>query len=659
MNYFIFGSGSGPPKPENSTCFIMKPVLINECNGAYFDSPAQYQAAFGIMQRVRDLTSLDNVNISTAFVNLRETYDVVTTGALPPSERHTLPSGNTVWHATSRQQTVEEFSAKVSEAQAQLANIAAAAHTASVSFWGQYAPPQKAPRQDAALSVALGRRSLEYYAGSGERGYDAGDTLARIGYPQSGMPEDLHREMDERYKAAGKPQFIDIAGLLPRGNTRGLSSMQLLTGTYLVRVKCYGAVGTKHANANITHIVKPVVRPAPIPAVLTASPQSGNPPLAVSFYVTGGNASSDSIDFGDGTSGSNWDTGFEYLSDLHIAHTYASTGIYAAKLLRNGLPTTKSVTITINSTPVPTAAINPNSLFATPNTSTTIYGTASNVNKGLNIIIVNRSVSGIAVSSNGTWTMTYPAGFSEGLYTVIIRGAETRVTLASSPLRVSASIPAVALPPISTHPASDITTSTSAIPTATIDQSSLNSISNTPTVTGTATGFNTAYIYISGISNSNFFRSGSVPVRNNIWSVTFSPLPNGVYNVRIAPPSTIPLANGILTVNTGSTIWDVTLKVNGVKNNVNINRGDQVEVKLSNGVLNSQIYLTLKNSNNGDMLLDKAFFGNTGGDGSFSTIIPPSSTIQWLRGTYAVYLTVHDAASNADLNSNTVVYTMT
>src|SRR3989344_243229 len=65
----------------------------------------------------------------------------------------------------------------------------------------------------------------------------------------------------------------------------------------------------------------------------TASPTSGTAPLNVVFTGRGSEVNYSYIDFGDGTSGSNWQLWMDGGGAYFISHTYKSPGTYTAKLL--------------------------------------------------------------------------------------------------------------------------------------------------------------------------------------------------------------------------------------------------------------------------------------------------------------------------------------
>ncbi len=118
-----------------------------------------------------------------------------------------------------------------------------------------------------------------------------------------------------------------------------------IAGTYTATVTVDdGNGGTSTASVNIT-VTAGSVNSAPV-AALTATPQGGDAPLEVSFDASGstdadGDTLSYSIDYGDGTSG----------TDAVSTHTYAAAGTYTVTVTvddGNGGTSTASVDVTVD-----------------------------------------------------------------------------------------------------------------------------------------------------------------------------------------------------------------------------------------------------------------------------------------------------------------------
>ena len=166
-----------------------------------------------------------------------------------------------------------------------------------------------------------------------------------------------------------------------------------------------------------------------------------------------------------------------------------------------------------------------------------ITGTASQINGSVMVTIANQNGyagSGfLAPVSNGTWSGTVSSSFPipNGTYSVSVYNGSSGPLLTTGTLTVQ--VPA------------------SAQPSATIDQSSLNSTANEPnTLSGSATNLTSVEITLDGVGYS------STPVVNGRWSQTIiSSLQNGSHTVVVENPiSGQSLTTGTLVIGASSTV---------------------------------------------------------------------------------------------------------
>lgn len=103
----------------------------------------------------------------------------------------------------------------------------------------------------------------------------------------------------------------------------------------------------------------------------------------------------------------------------------------------------------------------------------------------------------------------------------------------------------------------------------TIDASSLSTSSTKPTISGTASGVKSLQVIIKEDGSSKTaFKSKTIKIRNGNWEVKVSKkLSEGTYNVTVSDSkdSSVKIANGVLTVNTGSTNTATSKANNGSK----------------------------------------------------------------------------------------------
>ncbi len=207
--------------------------------------------------------------------------------------------------------------------------------------------------------------------------------------------------------------------------------------------------------------------------------------------------------------------------------TYTPTGTAAYMLAcysggKDGAPSASQKVIVSaygSNGQTPTATIDPSSLTATTGgkdaTLVTITGSASNTNQIA--VVIKGQPSVFANVVGGRWSATVPNVYPN-TYTVQVVDENTlgtkEQTLMTGTLTVTGG-------------------STSATPSATIDQRSLYaSAINTPfTISGTASGVQSVRISI-GLNGKNYFYSSAYPVANGAWSVPVSAgLDAGTYNI--------------------------------------------------------------------------------------------------------------------------------
>ncbi len=284
------------------------------------------------------------------------------------------------------------------------------------------------------------------------------------------------------------------------------------------------------------------------------TPVTGVAPLSV-FFSEPGQYAQDRIDFGDGTALEMLSQDCAMPSNVCTgSHTYTSAGTYAAKLkdASGMILGTTIITVTNGATAAtPSATIDQSSL-TTSSSGPTITGSASGVSSvyvavtaGANQAgTANQSGSGQVPVVNGRWSVTvYPKAdiFTAGVYTVSVYTAVGGTLLTTGTLSILGN---------------------ALQPTATIDQSSLTSTSNTPTITGTAQGVSQVELtivsssgvaYGSGVLGAN----RDAPVVNGRWSFPATlGLSNGSYTVTVRSvddgTNMVPVT-GTLTVTGGST----------------------------------------------------------------------------------------------------------
>lgn len=87
-----------------------------------------------------------------------------------------------------------------------------------------------------------------------------------------------------------------------------------------------------------------------------------------------------------------------------------------------------------------------------------------------------------------------------------------------------------------------------------------------------------------------------------------------------------------------------------------IKRGDPVRVRLYDAPINSQVYITVRDFNTGQMIFDNYPFGKTNDNGILEIKASGQDTLGWAAITYVGYATIQDAVSGDYVTSEKVIF---
>ena len=168
---------------------------------------------------------------------------------------------------------------------------------------------------------------------------------------------------------------------------------------------------------------------------LSVSPTSGAAPLTVTFTAPP-SAGGDYVNFGDGTDGcsvpgvtNDGMTGCSVPTDRPITHTYSQPGTYhiiVSRLLPSTVLGTATITVTGQTSTIPTGTIDQSSLTANANAAYTLSGTATGV-ASVKVSVGDRNGHGYFYSVptpvvNGRWQVTSSMGLPSGVYGITLSG---------------------------------------------------------------------------------------------------------------------------------------------------------------------------------------------------------------------------------------------
>lgn len=197
-------------------------------------------------------------------------------------------------------------------------------------------------------SATIDQSSLGNKANTGSSivlgGSYSGTTAIMVTVTRAAYGPNLPAHLEYSF-GSGSPDLQESKGrwtaTLPKSDS---GNAPLANGTYTVAVHDNSNGTDSGDNPILTTGTLMMIAPAHQYASFNAAPDSGSAPLDVAFYSMFAPASS-TVDFGDGTSASDWGPTGGGDASLSLSHTYTKPGVYTATLTSDNGTATVKITV--------------------------------------------------------------------------------------------------------------------------------------------------------------------------------------------------------------------------------------------------------------------------------------------------------------------------